>query len=326
MSTSVTVPPDMAALARPDLSPQDVLALRRHYFADNAISLREGGELFAIAGKIGDAGCREWHQFFAEAITELLVHQVSPPGYLSDENARWFIDRIMEAGHVLLKTEFETLLRVMERARRVPDCLAAFGLKLVADVVLSGDGASVTGEQHAPGIVTKADVEALRRVLFVASSEGFGAVSRAEAEVLFDIADATADAGNDPAFADLFARAIGNHVLCGIGRHAPCPDEARRRETWLDESRSLGSGIGSILRSMFGSRTTPPVASSQATAFGDEVVCAEEAQWLKGRIRRNGKICNAQRELLHFLTREARHIDPMLDRLIAEARAAEIAA
>ncbi|MGY6645513.1 MAG: hypothetical protein ACXIVD_09860 [Salinarimonas sp.] len=326
MSTPVTIPPDMAALARPDLSPEDVLALRRHYFADNAISLREGEELFAIAEKIGDAGCREWHQFFAEAITELLVHQVSPPGYLSDENARWFMERIMAAGHVLLKTEFETLLRVMERARRVPDCLAAFGLKLVADVVLSGDGTSVTGEQHAPGVVTKADVDALRRVLFVASSEGFGAVSRAEAEVLFDIADATADAENDPAFDDLFARAIGNHVLCGIGRHAPCPDEARRREAWLDESRPLGSGIGSILRSMFGSRKTPPVESTQRMAFGDEIVCSEEAQWLKGRIRRNGKVCSAQREFLHFLAREARHIDPMLDRLIAEARAAEIAA
>ncbi|MCC5979204.1 MAG: hypothetical protein JJU21_14165 [Salinarimonas sp.] len=326
MSTPVTVPPAMADLARPDLTPQDVLAMRRHYFANNAISLREGEELFAIAAMIGDEGCREWHQFFAEAITELLVHQVSPPGYLSEENARWFMDRIMEAGHVLLKTEFETLLRVMERARHVPDCLAAFGLKLVSDVVLSGDGTSVTGEQHAPGIVTKADVDALRRVLFVASSEGFGAVSRAEAEVLFDIADATADADNDPGFDDLFARAIGNHVLCGIGRHAPCPDEARRRETWLDETRPLGSGIGSILRGMFGSRTTQSIQSMQGPAFGDETVCSEEALWLKGRIRRNGKVCSAQREFLHFLSREARHIDPMLDRLIAEARAAEIAA
>ncbi len=326
MSKPVTVPPDMAALARPDLTPEDVLALRRHYYADNAISLREGEELFAIAAMIGDAGCREWHQFFAEAITELLVHQVSPPGYLSEENARWFMDRIEEDGHVLLHTEFETLLRVMERARHVPDCLAAFGLKLVEQVVLTGDGTSVTGEKHAPGVVTRADVDALRRVLFVASSEGFGAVSRAEAEVLFDIADATAEADNDPAFADLFARAVGNHVLCGIGRHAPCPEEARRRETWLDESRPLGSGIGAILRGMFGTRTTATVQSMQGPAFGDEIVCAEEAKWLKSRIRRNGKICDAQRELLHFLAQEARHIDPMLDRLIAEARAAEIAA
>ncbi|QRN80764.1 MAG: hypothetical protein JK586_04240, partial [Nocardiopsis sp. BM-2018] len=142
MSAPVTLPPEIAALAHPGISEADVVTLRRHYFADNAISLREGEELFRI-------------------------------------------DRIMEDGHVLLKTEFETLLKVMQQARRVPDCLAAFGLKLVADVVLTGEGESVTGERHAPGVVTKADVEALRRVLYVASSEGFGAVTRAEADVLF---------------------------------------------------------------------------------------------------------------------------------------------
>ena len=140
MSTSVTVPPDMAALARPDLSPQDVLALRRHYFADNAISLREGGELFAIAGKIGDAGCREWHQFFSEAITELLVHQVNPPGYLSDENARWFMDRILEDGHGASQDRIrDAPVASWRRARRVPGLPRRLRPESsVADVVLSG--------------------------------------------------------------------------------------------------------------------------------------------------------------------------------------------
>ncbi|MGY6568271.1 MAG: hypothetical protein ACXIVE_04680 [Salinarimonas sp.] len=320
MSAPVTLPPEIAALAHPGISEADVVTLRRHYFADNAISLREGEELFRIAAGIGDAGPRAWHDFFSEAITELLVHQVQPAGYLSQENARWFMDRIMEDGHVLLKTEFETLLKVMQQARRVPDCLAAFGLKLVADVVLTGEGESVTGERHAPGVVTKADVEALRRVLYVASSEGFGAVTRAEADVLFEIAHKTVDASNDPSFADLFARAIGNHVLCGIGRHAPCPDEARRRETWLDERRSLGTGLGAVLRGIFGARPVAESAGISAFAAGDEVVTSEEALWLKQRIRSNDRLCPAERALLTFLDREARRIDPLLDRLLEEAR------
>ena len=320
MSAPVTLPPEIAALAHPGISEADVVTLRRHYFADNAISLREGEELFRIAAAIGDAGPRAWHDFFAEAITELLVHQVQPAGYLSQENAQWFMDRILEDGHVLLKTEFETLLKVMQQARRVPDCIAAFGLKLVADVVLTGEGESVTGERHAPGVVTKADVEALRRVLYVASSEGFGAVTRAEAEVLFEIAHATVDAPNDPSFADLFSRAIGNHVLCGIGRHAPCPEEARRRETWLDESRSLGTGLGAVLRGIFGSRPVEESSGFSAFAAGDEIVTSEEARWLKQRIRSNDRLCPAERALLNFLDREARRIDPLLDRLLEEAR------
>ncbi len=319
MPSQTALPPEIEAVATPDISPEGVITLRRRYFADNMISLREGEELFAIAERIGDKGCREWHQFFSEAITELLVNQVEPRGYLSLENADWFIARIKADGHVLLKTEFETLLKVMEHARRVPDVLAAFALGLVRDIVISGEGESVTGEHHAPGIVTPADVAAMRRVLFVASSEGFNAVTRKEADVLFDIADATAGAENDPAFDDLFARAIANHLFGEVGRHAPAREEALRREAWLDERRPLGSGIGALLRgAFFGGREERRPAPPPAPASND-VVTTEEALWLKSRIRHNGVVGSAEKALLNFLREEAAHIDPALDQLLEEA-------
>jgi hypothetical protein len=311
-----TLPSKIDAIATPAISPADVITLRRHYFADNAISLREAEELFAIAARIGDAGCREWHEFFSEAIGVLLIDQVQPYGYLSDENADWLIARIMDDGHVLLKSEYETLLKVMERAREVPDKLAAFALGLVKEIVLTGEGKSITGERHAPGVVTAADVAALRRTLFVASSEGFGSVTRAEADVLFDIADATADADNDPAFDDLFARAIGNHLLSGLGRRAPDRKAALRREVWLDERRPLGSGIAAHFRGIvFGRRTTqqPP----QPAPVVEKIVTSAEAAWLRTRIHYNGKVGSAERALLDFLRKEAAEIDPSLDEVIA---------
>jgi hypothetical protein len=312
-----SLPPEIEAIATPAISPSDVITLRRHYFADNTISLSEGEELFAIAARVGDAGCREWHQFFSEAIGVLLVDQVEPRGYLSDENADWFIARIMHDGHVLLKSEFETLLRVMERAREVPDKLAAFALGLVRDIVLTGDGTSITGEKHAPGVVTAADVAALRRTLFVASSEGFGSVTRAEADVLFDIADATTGADNDPSFDDLFARAIGNHLLSGLGRRAPDRKEALRREAWLDERRPLGTGIAATFRGIvFGRREASAVQSAPAAVT--EIVTSEEAAWLKTRIHYKGEVGSAERALLAFLRDEAAEIDPSLDAVIAE--------
>ncbi|HSP25167.1 MAG TPA: hypothetical protein VLQ65_08335, partial [Saliniramus sp.] len=307
-----SLPSAIEAIATPAISPADVITLRRHYFADDAISLREGEELFAVAAKVGDSGCREWHQFFSEAIGVLLIDQVQPHGYLSDENADWFIARIMHDGHVLLKSEFETLIRVMERAREVPDKLAAFALGLVKEVVLTGDGTSITGEKHAPGVVTAADVTTLRRTLFVASSEGFGAVSRAEADILFDIADATAGAENDPSFDDLFARAIGNHLLSGLGRHAPERKEALRREAWLDERRPLGSGIAANFRGIVFGRRKPPAEPAEA-APATEIVTSEEAAWLKTRIHYNGEFGSAERALLAFLRNEAAAIDPSLD-------------
>lgn len=314
-----SLPPAIAELATPDITAEDVIALRRHYFADNAISLREGEELFALGERIGDADCLEWHQFFSEAITALLIDQVEPRGYLSDADADWFIARIKADGHVLIKSEFETLLRVMERAREVPDRLAAFALGLVKDIILSGDGTAITGEKHAPGVVTSADVAALRRTLFVASSEGFNSVTRAEAEVLFDIADATAGANNDPAFDDLFARAVGNHLLSGLGRRAPDRAEALRREAWLDERRPLLSGIAANFRGIvFGKRKTE-AAAEPAPAAPTEIVTSEEAAWLKSRIHRDGAVGSAERALLAFLRSEAAEIDPSLDAVIAEA-------
>jgi hypothetical protein len=312
-----TLPSAIAALATPGITAEDVVALRRHYFADNAISLREGEELFALGERIGDADCHEWHQFFSEAITLLLVEQIEPRGYLSDANAEWFIARIKADGHILIKSEFETLLRVMERAREVPDKLAAFALGLVKDIILNGDGVAITGEKHEPGIVTAADVAALRRTLFVASSEGFGSVTRAEADVLFDIADATARADNDPSFDDLFARAIGNHLLSGQGRRAPDRKEALRRQAWLDERRPLRTGIAATLRGLvFGKRET---TVEPTPAPVTEIVTSEEAAWLKGRIHYDGKVGSAERALLAFLRDEAAEIDPSLDAVIAEA-------
>lgn len=318
----VTLPPHIAEVATPAVTAEDVITMRRHYFADNAISLAEGEQLFEIAERIGEADCREWHQFFSEAITVLLIEQIEPRGYLSDENADWLIGQITRSGHVLLKTEFETLLRVMERAREVPDRLAAFGLGLVKEVVISGEGVTVTGERHAPGVVTAADVAALRRVLFVASSEGFGAVTRAESEVLFDIADATIDAENDPAFDDLFARAVANHLFGRLGRHAPDRKEALRREAWLDERRPLMTGIGATLRGLvFGREDKRPAAAPAPAPAPRSVVTSEEAAWLKTRIHLSGRMSSAERRLLAFLRDEACQIDPSLDELIAQAAA-----
>ena len=66
----------------------------------------------------------------------------------------------------MLSTEFAALLKVMELSRAVPDRLAAFGLALVREVVLTGEGEAITGERHAPGRVTRADVDAEMQSMF----------------------------------------------------------------------------------------------------------------------------------------------------------------
>ena len=64
-------------------------------------------------------------------------------------------------------------------------------------------------------------LELLRRMLYAFGGDGNVAVTRAEAEVLFDINDATADAEPNPAWTDLFVKAIANVVMAASGQQPP---------------------------------------------------------------------------------------------------------
>lgn len=319
--------PRIADLADLPLTPEGVRALRRRFYGDDdAIDLDEGETLFALARAVGEAGCREWRDFFCEAIADLLVNQITPHGYLSDAQAAWLIARL--EGRPALSTEFAALLKVLDLSRSVPDRLAGFALALVESVVLTGEGEAITGARHEPGRVTRADVDALRRVLFAASSEGFGAVTRAEADVLFDIVDATADADNDPSFADLFARAVGNHLLAGPGRFAPSRIQAMHRDAWLDQRRRLGTGIASTFKAMasqaFGLAIRDQEPDQDAPAMGGggltpERVDEEELAWLMRRLEARPGLSAAERALLIFLARECDNLAPPLKALAAQA-------
>src|SRR5690606_18441371 len=91
-------------------------------------------------------------------------------------------------------------------------------------------------------------------ILYAFGGDGHVGITRAEAEVLFDINDATSDARNDPQWSDLFGKAIGNNVLYVSGYAVPTRQEALRREAWLDEPASIGDfytrmvkGVASVL-------------------------------------------------------------------------------
>src|SRR5437763_484650 len=82
----------------------------------------------------------------------------------------------------------------------VPPALVAFAVREVERAVLTGRRGPL-GVEHEPGIVTAADVAALRLFCFAPTEGAACHVDRATAEALFDIAHATATGANDPAFA-----------------------------------------------------------------------------------------------------------------------------
>src|SRR5215469_2908532 len=205
--------PDLLATrAVPDagIDPATVLRLRQAIYSHGDLTRADMELLFAVARKARRQSCPEWTSFFSEVLTDYVVHQNVPADYIPQDKADWLTASLTRNGGVATKAEFAMLIDVMTHALGVPTSLSSFALREIKTAVLEGRRDAFQDEDHPAGVVTKADVEALRAVLYAAKTGTSEHVTQEEAEALFDIAHATAHARNDSSFDDLFARAVGN--------------------------------------------------------------------------------------------------------------------
>ena len=320
--------------ARGSIKDADVLRVRRNYYDDGIITAEEADAIFALndACPVQDPA---WADCFIETITDYLVEQAEPQGYLTAENAQWLIARIARDGRVETKTELELLVNVLDKARWAPQSLVRFALEQVKTAAINGTGPLRSGKTLEPGRVGEAEVDLLRRILYSFGGEGNIAVTRPEAEVLFDIDAATADADNHPAWTDLFVKAIASAAMAASGYATPPREIALARDAWLDRRGDLSldamlGGMGSGLNGLFGGyrqqteeeRAIARLTQQKIEIVTHEAVTAAEAAWLAQRIGGGGKLTPNQRALLAFLKAESPSIDPALRQLVERATAA----
>ncbi|MFM2423508.1 MAG: hypothetical protein RL291_2038 [Pseudomonadota bacterium] len=220
-------------IARGIVRDSDVVALRRKHQDDGRVAAEEIEKYLAI-----DASCpvqeAGWPPFLIEIVSDFVVNQMSPAGYLTIENAEWLLERITKGGRIGSKTNLELLINVIDQARWAPEALSVFALEQVALAIQDGLGpVRDRATSAAPGAVSPSDVEILRRMLYAAGGDAANAISRAEAEVLVVINDITAKADNAPDWSDLFVKALTNHVLAGSGYAVPSREEALARDQWI---------------------------------------------------------------------------------------------
>ncbi len=310
----------------------DALASRRAVYGDDgAIAPGEIDMLFRI-DEAASAADPAWSALLAEAGVDYIVHQRQPSGYIDEANAEWLVERIGRDGKVKTATELELLVKVLEAARTSPPSLVQFALRQVQSAVVDGDGPLADGRVIVPGRVDRAEADLLRRILYAFGGDGGIAVTRAEAEVLFDINDATADADNDPAWLDLFVKAVANCIMAASGYVVPTREVALRREEWLDApsggvagffARMVSGGLRGVLEAYRApddedewaernARMDRAIATAEAVTDG-------EADWLAGRIGRDGSLHENEKALLRFIGNEAHDIHPALAPLIERA-------
>ena len=312
-----------------EIGDQHVLAMRRAFYANGVISKDEAESLLSLDRRLTSQHT-SWRQFLAEAVTDYIVHQEQPSGYVTAENSDWLVSQIASDGVVQSRNGIEVLVKVLDQARFAPDSLARFALEQVRLAVVEGVGPARPRRGGAVGVVTAEDVDLIRRIIYAFGGDQSLAVSRAEAEILFAINDKTPEELNDPAWSDLFVKAIGSHILAASGYRPPPREEALRQDAWLSSRDGVGSFLGRILQG-----GTPAIfASYQQQDLEDlelarlerqriELVIAEEvsgpeASWLIDRLG-SGPLHQNERALLKFLKAESARIHPALAGLVEAA-------
>lgn len=324
--------PVAGLVSRNRITEDDVRMLRGEVFRDGVVTRPEAEALFALDLSCADK-CAGWTEFFVEAVSDYLVAQEPPHGYVSEDNAAWLVRAISRDGKVDTGTEMELLVRIIEKATSAPASLSAFALKQVALAIVDGDGPLAGGRTLTRGVIGAAEVEMLRRILYGFSGDGSSAITRAEAEVLFDLNDRTVEARNDPSWNDLFVKAVASFLMAASGYRAPSREEALRCAEWLgDTDVNLGGffsrmfagglkGYATAIRSDHGSEAGFRRANeARAEAAADsEAVNGDEARWLAHRIGRDGVLHGNEKALLRYLRQEspALHPDlrPLLDKV-----------
>ena len=294
----------------------DILALRKQVFGDNAISMDEADALFTL-NQLSQKPV-EWQDFFIDAITNFLVRQTLPKGYVSRANAMWLMARIDHDGVIETHTELELLLNIMKRADNVTEELEVYALTLVKYAVLNGTGFLGKDRALQAGVIGEAEVNVLKRVLYSCSSEDGIGISKREAEVIFDLNDACAHAKNHESWTRLFVGAIANHIMMLASWNEPEAREALRREKWL-EGRGDGfllpkfEGFTEALISIFSKPTALKFTNmNKVRTRQAERVNAGEANWLIERLSRDGQLHENERALLRFLKEESPQIHESL--------------
>lgn len=311
----------------------DVAEARRFVYSDEIVSPEDIEGLFAIE-QARTVHNPEWSAFFREALVDIALNQTPPAGYLSEDNADLLIRSIGERKDARSDTALEALADIVEKAREVPPKFSAFVLRQVKSAAIYADGVDANGRPLRPGAIGMPEIRYLQRILWGAESVGMLAISREEAEALFDIADATAGANNDPAWTDLFARAIGNYLLGATGRQAISRQAALQAWETPYESNvvsalaGLVGGVGTGFRSIF--RTLGEGTGGEELDYRiavDELARArateeaanlqgEKAEWLLDRVRRNGLLTGPERALLDFVQQNAALLTPELRALV----------
>jgi len=274
-------------------------------YSDGIVSRGEAETLFRLNETLS-ATNPEWGSRFREALTDFLITREAPEGWVTDEEADWLLGQVHHDGEHPCLEEIDLLIEVLRKADGVPAKLAHYTLDAIAHRIVEA------------GKATPVMVERARFALFAGAGDGGLWVSQHEASVLFKTNDAIASADNDPSWNDMFARAVGNHLMARAHPEPRSIEDALAREAWLQDTSVSPGGLfarmgasffsGSWFASVTHDRRKAEkarMAAADAATREAENVTDTENEWLLANVQGDGKVSPAEQALIDFLRAEA---------------------
>jgi len=323
---------------RGSIRDRDVAALRAAYAACDEVSADEAQALFSLhaATPIQDPS---WADLFIEIISEFIVEQSAPAGYLVAENSRWLMEQVSAFGRIETSTELALLLDVLERTRWAPPSLSAFALDQIRYAIETGKGPLRAGRNIPVGTIAAAEVALAGRILRAFGRETTVAVTRAEADALFAINRAIAPDGASPAWSEMLVRIIGSSVLASLG-HAVAPRPEIIDTLGMSDFASLliGDGNARVDRNQHGEPSAATACRGWRSArllmpeerallrlerqrleiVTNEVIEDADDNWLIDALSGSRPDDHTEAALLGFVIREASRLSPALEQFVEQ--------
>lgn len=318
-------------LGRGSIKKADIPRFRRVLYEDGVISAEEADMLLHLNGACA-LKAPGWSELLIDGITDYIVFQERPQGYLTASNAKWLIENVSKGGKIQSRQDLDLLVNVLDKARWSPVSLAKFALEQVKDAVITGKGPLRPSLASAEKRITDAEVDLIRRIIYAFGGDGQVAVTRDEADVLFDIDEALADSPPNPAWTDFFVKAVANVIMATSGYAVPSREEALRREANFDCPDQTTSILAFLLSMVSTNLATVKDAYHSQTSeeralarlehqrieiITNEAVTQVEAEWLASRLGRNGKLSPSELSLVAYLKQESPSIHPVLADAVA---------
>lgn len=201
----------------------EVVAIKKRLYEDGVIDREEADFLFELNDNVsGKANHETWKTFFIEAITDHVLEDDETPGEIDDDEANYLINKIKGDGQID-ETELALIVNICDKATgESPESFSDFVLSSIKSAILED------------GVVDLEEVQMLRKVIYGGGGGGGADVDRAEADLLFEVNDATTGNENAAEWKDFFVEALSKHVL---------EDEVSPNEIDEDESSWLVARI-----------------------------------------------------------------------------------